>query len=190
GLLSAGHSGEALGQSAGHRVVRGVSAAVGVFSRGDAAALDPRFGFAPPELVLSPCASTTASTIRCDWRSTSRSRALPSCWDKAERARPHYCAPSPACCPPMANRLAVCYRSSVPWVICPKAMLSFLIFAPGKTWRLRCHAAHSDGRKRWNFWRACAWWIWQNIIQLRCLVDSNSGSRWRGPSPASLSCCC
>src|SRR5262249_36181732 len=54
GLLSAGHSGEALGQSTGHRVVGRLSVAVGVLSRGDAAALDPRPGFAPPGLVLSP----------------------------------------------------------------------------------------------------------------------------------------
>src|SRR5215471_11913183 len=70
GLLSAGHSGEALGQSAGHRVVRGLSVVVGVLSRGDAPALDPWSGFAPPALVLSLCASITASTVRCDWRST------------------------------------------------------------------------------------------------------------------------
>src|SRR5262249_49649114 len=122
GLLSAGHSGEALGQSTGHWVVCGLSTPVGVLSRGDAAALDPRLGFAPPGLVLSLCASITASTIQCNWRSTSRSRALPSCSGKAERARPHYCAPSPACCPLMANLLAACCRSSVPSVICRKAM--------------------------------------------------------------------
>jgi ABC-type multidrug transport system ATPase subunit len=34
------------------------------------------------------------------------------------------------------------------------------------------------------------WWMWPIVIHRRCPVDSNSGSRWRGLSPASLSCCC
>ena len=78
GLLSARHSGQALGQSAGHRPACGVSAAMGVLSGGDAAALDTWLGIAPPALILSPCALITVSTVRCGCRLASRLKALPS----------------------------------------------------------------------------------------------------------------
>ena len=40
-------------------------------------------------------------------------------------------------------------------------MLCFHIYAPGKTWRLRCRAARSDAHRRWNSWDAYDWWVWQ-----------------------------
>src|ERR1700693_3360565 len=66
-LLPARHSGQTLGQSAGHRAACGISLTVDVLSGGDAAAVNTWLGFAPPTHVLILCASITASTHQCDW---------------------------------------------------------------------------------------------------------------------------